>query len=137
MTDPRGIRNNNPLNIRKGKSRWTGTHPEKTDPEFVCFLTPTYGIRAAVKILFHYQQWHGLWTVYQMISRWAPPEENDTTTYANQVAGAMGIPTGNRVDLKEDLSKLHDMVYAMIEHENGIQPYTRDDIDAGIAMALL
>ena len=41
--EPRGLRNNNPLNIRHGQSKWQGTHPEKTDKDFVCYMSKAYG----------------------------------------------------------------------------------------------
>ena len=37
--EPRGLRNNNPLNIRHGQSNWQGTHPEKTDKDKILSAT--------------------------------------------------------------------------------------------------
>ena len=52
----RGIRNNNPLNIRHSADRWQGAREEQTDKSFVQFTTMAYGYRAAWKVLESY--WH-------------------------------------------------------------------------------
>ena len=44
---PRGIRNNNPLNIRRTNTVWQGMKEELTDKEFVEFISMAYGYRAA------------------------------------------------------------------------------------------
>ena len=43
----RGIRNNNPLNVRRSKDKWQGMKPLQTDPQFCQFETMPYGWRAA------------------------------------------------------------------------------------------
>ncbi len=48
---PRGIRNNNPLNIEHSQSKWQGMAVEQTDKRFVQFKSMTWGIRAAFKTL--------------------------------------------------------------------------------------
>ena len=47
----RGIRNNNPLNIRRSKDKWQGLKPLQTDPQFCQFETMEHGWRAAFKLL--------------------------------------------------------------------------------------
>ena len=44
---PRGIRNNNPLNIRRGKDQWKGLRAQQTDASFCQFESLEYGWRAA------------------------------------------------------------------------------------------
>jgi hypothetical protein len=44
---PRGIRNNNPLNIRIGNT-WLGERPEPTDHDFEEFVSMEYGLRRCV-----------------------------------------------------------------------------------------
>ncbi len=51
---PRGVRNNNPGNIRLGIA-WNGLAPEQTDPDFCQFITPQFGIRALCIVLLTYQ----------------------------------------------------------------------------------
>ena len=87
---PRGIRNNNPLNIRHSPSRWQGMAVEQTDPSFVQFRSMAYGYRAACKLLQSYWQRFRKegkpFTVRTIISRWAPPEDNnDTESYIRSV----------------------------------------------------
>jgi hypothetical protein len=51
MMLPRGIRNNNPLNIRRGKDQWQGLRAQQTDAQFCQFETLEYGWRAAFYLL--------------------------------------------------------------------------------------
>lgn len=53
----RGIRNNNPGNIRWG-DEWKGLVPEtqRTDKSFCQFKSAEYGIRAMIIILRNYQR---------------------------------------------------------------------------------
>ena len=73
---PRGIRNNNPGNIRHG-ANWQGLNPNGRiiDPAFCVFTAPIYGIRALAKVLINYKKIHGLNTVRQIVSRYAPPND--------------------------------------------------------------
>jgi len=48
---PRGIRNNNPLNIRKSADKWQGLSTLQEDKEFFQFETIEWGWRAAFVIL--------------------------------------------------------------------------------------
>ena len=86
---PRGIRNNNPLNIeRNPKTAWVGMNNLQTDRRFVQFVSIEYGIRAAFIILRNYWYKHRLRTLRKMINRWCPPSEkgNLTSQYVNYVA---------------------------------------------------
>lgn len=79
------IRRNNPLNIRTGKSRWIGAESSETG-SFVTFVTVAYGYRAAWKLLANYHRYYRLWTLRQVINRWAPPQENNTEAYVRHVS---------------------------------------------------
>ena len=89
----RAWRNNNPLNIRRGEP-WSGLTARQTDPQFCQFLTMSFGYRAAVKVLKSYArlfaQQGKAWTVENILLRWAPPRENDTTQYLARVLTLMG-----------------------------------------------
>ena len=90
MNTTRGIRNNNPLNIRHSSNRWQGMTEKQTDPSFVQFRSMAYGYRAACKVLQTYYQRFRTegkpFTVRTIISRWAPPEDNnDTESYIRSV----------------------------------------------------
>lgn len=123
---PRGFRNNNPLNIRKG-SKWKGLSPVQSDKSFCVFTSLRYGIRAGIYcLLVHYNRYN-LHTIYDIISRWAPPCENDTWNYCKLVALQMRIPVKYictlDLELSTDYTRLYDLILAMIYVENGQHLY--------------
>ena len=82
-----GERNNNPLNIRRVKGTfWKGevVSPIR-DKEFVEFCSLEHGIRAAFCLLRTYRDKYKLVCIEDIISRWAPPSENDTPAYIRNV----------------------------------------------------
>ena len=85
----RGLRNNNPLNIRRSTDRWDGMAETQTDKDFVQFQSMAYGYRAAWRILNTYykklKERKKHFTVENIIHRWAPPTENDTKAYIRTV----------------------------------------------------
>ncbi|MCW0974382.1 structural protein [Pantoea sp. JV6] len=122
----RGIRNNNPGNIRWG-DEWKGLvpQPQHNDKSFCQFISPEYGIRAMIIILRNYQSKYGLKTITGIVKRWAPPNENDTQAYIRSVAQATGTDADKPIDLN-DSRKLIPLLQAIIKHENGNQPYEFD-----------
>jgi len=122
-TTPRGIRNNNPGNIRWGDD-WQGLVPEgqRTDKSFCQFKTPEYGIRAMIIILRNYQRKHAIKTISGIINRWAPPVENNTQAYINSVAKSVGVEADQPIDVT-DSRVMIPLLEAIIQHENGQQPY--------------
>ena len=88
----RCIRNNNPLNIRRGAARWQGMSKRDDDPDFEIFETMAYGWRAAFILLgrTYYEKYH-LNTIKKLISRWAPACENNTKGYIAYVAKQVGV----------------------------------------------
>ena len=135
MNIPRGIRNNNPGNIRWG-SDWKGLKKDgkQQDPSFCVFETPEYGIRTLSKLLRNYQQLYGLNTPRKIISRYAPPTENETVSYIDSVSRQLNITPDTPIDLSED-GVLLVFIKAIIRHENGIQPYSNETLLKGIQMA--
>lgn len=133
MSLPRGIRNNNPGNIRKSGDAWQGLADVQPDSAFFTFKDPVFGIRALAKILRNYRDLYGLTTVTGIISRWAPPNENNTQAYAQAVASAMGVAPSE--PLAFDAGQLRALVAAIIHHENGQQPYDMALISDGISRA--
>ena len=85
---PRGIRNNNPLNIRRtAKDQWQGLRAQQTDASFCQFESLDYGWRAAFYLLTRtYYHKYRLFTIRAIISKWAPPQENLTSTYIANVS---------------------------------------------------
>ena len=143
-TIPRGIRNNNPGNIRWSNDQWKGLIPkdQANDKSFCVFRTPEYGIRAMTRILRRYTQYPGIPnvgkpiidTVREIISRWAPPNENNTEAYIQSVAKSVGVAANSPIDVFDNAIMLK-LLKAIIAHENGQQPYTDAQILAGINLA--
>jgi len=128
----RGLRNNNPGNIRRSKDQWQGLSPVQTDSAFFQFVSPEYGIRALARVLKNYRDKYGLVSIRDIISRWAPPNENNTETYIKAVSASIGKPADEPLIFDYQLTAL---VRAIIKHENGIQPYSLETINEGIKMS--
>tara|TARA_R110000796_G_scaffold119757_1_gene233895 strand:- start:260 stop:655 length:396 start_codon:yes stop_codon:yes gene_type:complete len=127
----RGIRNNNPGNIRHGID-WDGLDKDQSkDEEFSQFSTPEYGIRAMFKILKTYNDKYNLNTIEGIINRWAPPIENDTEAYIDFVSSKVGKNSSEVLNEKDYIS----LVQAIIHMENGDQPYPLLLITAGRDLA--
>lgn len=125
----RGLRNNNAGNIRHG-DKWQGMSDTQTDKSFIQFTDPIYGIRAINRILRTYQR-RGINTVSGVISRWAPPNENDTGAYISAVASKLNVEPNEVIDLEIFAPELTE---AIIKHENGLQPYDVATINQGVTM---
>ena len=129
---PRGLRNNNPGNIRVAKGQtWQGeiTGNRKKDNSFCEFVTIAYGYRALIKLLQNYRRKHSLNTLRQMINRWAPPHENNTTAYLRFVADKMGV-SADSVPNVNDKHTMCALAAAISEMENG-QPAIMADVESG------
>ena len=83
----RGIRNNNPFNIKRSSSRWLGKVPFKdsTDPVFEQFTDIDYGLRAGFILLRNYIK-RGDNTYRKIITRFAPSSENDVDSYLSYLS---------------------------------------------------
>ena len=114
---PRGIRNNNPLNIRIGNV-WLGEIPNPTDNEFEQFVSMFYGLRAGFILLRRYIRRYHLTTVPDIISRWAPSSENNTVKYIDTVCQLSGIAPDAQLDYGDE-ETLVNLVDAMILVECG------------------
>ncbi|AVS73920.1 structural protein P5 [Paracidovorax cattleyae] len=133
---PRGIRNNNPGNIDRTSERWQGMAADQSsDPRFVVFTAPVWGLRALAKVLLSYYRKRGLNTVEAIIGRWAPSVENNTSAYAQAVARAMDVAVRDELNI-EHPDVLALLVEAIVRHENGQQPYPADLIDQAVRLAL-
>ncbi|HAX91039.1 MAG TPA: structural protein P5 [Rhodospirillaceae bacterium] len=133
-SEPRGIRNNNPGNLRRTKDPWQGLAATQTDTAFFVFKSAVYGIRALARTLIKYQDKHGLRTIRQIIGRYAPSTENDTVTYTK----AVSEKTGFALDVVLDMHKyehLNAVVTAIVHYENGKQPYTGAQLDKALVLA--
>jgi hypothetical protein len=130
-----GIRLNNPLNIRQGQT-WRGLAPVQIHPEFCEFVEPIYGIRAGARILGTYAQKYGVRTINEAITRWAPPEENDTAAYVSEVC--LECTRGPNVPFNfANPFELTMMIRAMMRQEIGSIPYLLVVIADGVKLALM
>lgn len=132
MALPRGIRNNNPLNIRKG-GYWKGLSEEQNDCAFCQFRSLVYGIRAGLVLISHYIAGRTsvrkpINTPEAIISRWAPPTENATRRYINFVCKDAGLRP-QQVLVFSQREVIVALVYAMIFVECG-QRVDRQYIEA-------
>ena len=118
---PRGIRNNNPLNIRRSKNQWQGMKKVQSDTQFCQFETLDWGWRAAFKLLTRtYYHQYRLYTIRTIISRWAPPNENNTRVYIENVSRLTGIAPDEPLGIPSDKpARWIALGLAMAIQENG------------------
>lgn len=144
MKNTRGMRNNNPLNIRRmgTKRLWQGQREDVKEKEFCVFNTPEMGYRAAWILLDNYLLWfaqHGEpYCISSIISRWAPSTENNTRAYINRVCKLTNI---NSEELLKapflDKERFMKIVAAMTCVENGIRmdEVPMESIEKGFRLA--
>ena len=128
----RGIRNNNPGNIRNSeRNDWKGevSKADKKDQVFEEFETMSDGVRAMMRLLQKYQRSNNLHTVKEIVERWAPRNENDTAAYVRTVCKEMQMPECCGLDLT-DKGTMCALVDAMCYVENGVH-IDMADIEAG------
>lgn len=119
MTKPRGIRNNNPGNLRISSITWLHKIPaaQNTDGAFEQFETFAWGTRALIKNLKAYYD-GGLKTISQVINKWAPSSENNTTAYISAVASQSDLDPDTVFDWNQN--NLYNISKAIGLHENGV-----------------
>lgn len=145
---PRGIRNNNPGNIERG-APWQGlakpadmTPEQRAETRFAVFKSPVWGIRAIARVIITYydrrkaKDGSPIDTVKEVIERWAPSHENDTNAYVAFIRRQLGMDPGRTATINaHEYRFMRPMVEAIIMFENGMQPYSDDEIDRGLALA--
>lgn len=126
---PRGLRNNNPGNIRKNDTVYEGEVLPSKDKDFKQFKTMAYGYRAMFVLLYTYQRRYGLDNISMMISRYAPSSENHTSRYIDAVSEWSGVsPLGRITTTNGDV--MVPIVAAMSRVENGTEAVMAD-VQAG------
>ena len=143
MTAPtRGIRNNNPANLRRTGDRWLGMRQQQTDGAFVQFDTMAYGLRALIVVLRNYYTLHGLRTVRRIIARFAPEGENDTAAYVEYVARIVGRGADEEIACIDfrDAARFHNLTmlrlcYAICRMESRYS-MTVEEFERALEMAL-
>lgn len=143
MNPTRGEKNFNVGNIeRVPGTTWKGQSPDQTaDPRFVVFTSPVWGIRALAKVLLTYSRVYpqatpqDIDTVAEIIRRWAPNTENNTSAYIASVCKSTGFGPDQPIDVT-DPDTMAALVVAICRHENGRLSYPVDVIEDGVQRAL-
>lgn len=124
---PRNVRNCNPGNVDRTSIRWQGMSAIQDDPRFIRFIAPQWGFRCMARILKgDYAE--GFQSVHALIDRWAPPVENNTSSYVTDVAGRLGVGVDDVLTFPDQLPA---MLRAIAIHEGGC-PWGDDVIQLGI-----
>ncbi|HIE0938530.1 TPA: lytic transglycosylase domain-containing protein [Serratia marcescens] len=124
---PRGIRNNNPGNIDYvGQA---GATLERPGGRFARFETAFDGLKAMARQLLRYfdgkTTGRRLQTISEIISTWAPGNENNTAAYIKRLSDVMGVSPNARLNLR-DPSTMSALMGGIIHHENGRNPYSSE-----------
>ena len=124
-----GQRINNPMNLRQFGQGFLGDEGE--EDSFIKFQDPAYSYRAADMVLDKYGRDYGINTIEDMISRYAPPsDDNPTEAYIDFVSQQTGIGSGDPIDLQDPELRAQLMSpMAMLESRTEISP---EDIRAQI-----
>ena len=122
---PRGLRNNNPGNIRKNNIIYQGEIVPSEDESFKQFSSMAYGYRAMFVLLDTYSRRYGLCTIRQMLNRYAPPTENFTEGYVRFVADYAGVMPDEVIDTRSEKDMI-PIVAAMSKIENGVAANIED-----------
>jgi len=129
----RGLRNNNPTNIVPVYGGWQGQVGD--DGTFAIFRDMSWGVRAWLSNFYSSYNTHGTTTLSQYITRFAPPSENDTASYINEVATYAGIDPNAPMPL--DQATVTNILRGQLNVELGesnSSMVTDDDIAAGFAL---
>lgn len=124
---PRGMRNNNPLNIRFSEvNEWQGIIGRDKEKGGMCvFATMYQGIRAAMLLINTYQRKYNKRTIREIISRWAPPQDkNNTEAYIKRVCDYMKVEPEfiPHFGLQREMYDCFRLILAMASVENGVDP---------------
>ena len=129
----RGLRNNNPGNIRKSKDLFLGEIRPSADKSFKQFENMAYGYRAMFRILGNYGRHYKLDTLEKVITRWAPPKENNTNNYIKSVSEWSGVDKDSKVWI-DNRQQMCSIVAAMSRMENGVKA-NMSEVEQGFDLA--
>jgi hypothetical protein len=122
----RGMRNNNPGNIKKGSSNWQGEIKPSSDPVFAQFESMPYGIRASLKLLLNYYNRYERDTIDKIIRRWSATDQD---SYVDFVSHCTGI-SPNQV-ITPDGQTLRGLANCVFDFENRYNKPTYAEIQQG------
>lgn len=120
----RGLRNNNPGNIKETGTSWKGQIKPSTDPPFAQFENLIWGTRAMIILIKRTYRNLGFNTIEKIINRYAPEIENPTGNYIRYVSQKTGINPGAVLSTEVDYKKV---IQAMANFENGTTNAIPDD----------
>lgn len=128
FADPRGIRNNNPGNLNFVGQNGAQLESHAT-PRFAKFQTAFDGFSALGKQIKAYYNgtskavgYQKLQSVEDIISRFAPPKENNTQAYINKLSKTLGVGRGETLNI-HDPQVLATLMNGITQIENGKNPY--------------
>ena len=98
------IAKNNIFNIRAGQAQWLGM--TCTRKGFVEFDSQEHGIRAWLVLMRNYRRRYGCRTIRQIVTRYAPPSENNTERYVQYCCQTVVLGDGTPIG--------QDIMYAML-----------------------
>lgn len=124
-----GFRNHNPGNLRDA-SNTTGRNQG-----FSTFSSDEDGLAAMARQLMLYGD-RGNNTPGGILHTYAPRTENKTQQYINDVSARTGYDSRQRLDLHNP-EVLKNLMAAMIQHEQGSQPYTEEQLKNAIQSAIM
>lgn len=137
----RSVRNNNPGNVRIGQP-WQGlmsrdrmSAEQAAETQFCVFLTPAMGFRAMAEIFHTYYDKDNVRTLEQAISRWAPPTENNTVAYVEDVCAATGYTPDALFPFRGQPATQASLLKAVSIHEAGGWFFTQEDLLTGVRAA--
>jgi len=134
MTEPRDVRNNNPLNIKHSSDTWEGMSTNQTDPDFVSYISPVFGFRAGFRIFIRYSDAYGINTIRKLITRWSATDQG---SYIDTVSKKVGIGPDVEINIKS-YATARALVMAMTEVESGLpfaQNWKEKDLAEGALRA--
>lgn len=124
----RGLRNNNPGNIKyNANNQWQGQTGFDSDG-FAIFDTMTDGVRALARILTNYGG-QGLDTVQEIITKWST---TDQAAYVANVAAALDVDPNDVLDMTNE-DTITNLTNAIIKQENGFNPISAAVIQTGVS----
>ena len=132
---PRGVRNNNPGNLnfvgQEGAVKESGPNGR-----FAVFNTPEAGVAALDRQLGIYGKRDKIDTLAGVISKWAPPSENDTEALIKNAAAFTGFDPDQEIDLN-DPATLTKVRNAIIKQEGNAGAYPSTPTNARIEPNLM
>ena len=139
MTAIRAVRNNNPGNIDIGQP-WQGLMPraqmnpdQLAETRFCVFLSAQWGFRAMAEI-FHTYEKDGITTLHGAVARWAPPVENNTGAYLNDICQRLEWQPDAPFPF-DSIDHMAACVKAFSTHEVGYWAFEDADALAGVKTA--